>query len=41
MTIELKASPKGTQIGKSGYLEIVLEITYHRQHSSVCFGEIM
>jgi hypothetical protein len=30
-----------TSIGKSGCLEIVLKITYHRQQSSVCFGEIM
>jgi hypothetical protein len=26
---------------KSGSLDIFLEITYHRQQSSVCFGEIV
>jgi hypothetical protein len=30
MTIEMLVSPKGTQIGKGGSLEIFLKITYHR-----------
>jgi hypothetical protein len=41
MVAELLASAQGTRIGKSGSPKIVLKITYHRQQSSVCFGEMM